>query len=121
MTIDFFTEKRNHKKVILCNADQYTHVTDSDVARALMGMGLCEWEYYMGSLFTRAIVRAYAQGDKNADITEMFSCQLVGVDLITGPYYKTQENVIAFLLEKLFDKVSENENELTVKVREGVF
>ena len=121
MTIDFYAEKRNHKKVILCNADQYTHVTDSDVAGALMGMGLCEWEYYMGRLFTGAVASARAQHNKNADITEMFGCQLVGVDLHTGPYHKTQESVIAFLMEKLFDKVSENENELNVKVREGIF
>ncbi|MBQ2835385.1 MAG: hypothetical protein IJE68_00920 [Clostridia bacterium] len=121
MTIDYYSESRQHKTVILCNADKYTHVTDSDVARTLMGMGLCEWEYYLAGLFTRAVKKACEQGNKDADITSMFSCRLVGIDLIKGPYYKEQKNVIAFLMDKLFDKVNENDEEMTLKVKKELF
>ena len=81
-----------------------------------MGMGLSEWETYMGELFTKAIFQAASQNANTADVTAMFSCDLIGIDQ-TGEYRKRQRGVITFLLNKLFDKVSENENELIVKVK----
>ena len=121
MTFNWYPEVRRHKRVILCGADKYNHVTVRDIQRALMGMGLCEWEVYMGELFTKAISQAASQHADTADITAMFSCDLFGVDDLVGKYQCRQENVIAFLMEKLFDKVSENENELIVKIKKGLF
>lgn len=121
MTFDWYPEARQHKRVILCDADQYKHVTVRDVQRALTGMGLCEWEVYMGKLFTEAISQAATQNANAADTTAMFSCELFGIDDVVGKYQCRQEKVIEFLMEKLFDKVSENENELTVKIKRGLF
>ena len=119
-TYDWFPEERSHKKVTLCNPMDYNHVTDGDVASALMGMGLCEWEYYMGRLFTKAISAAKEQNNDTADITVMFSCDLAGVDDI-GKYTKEQKSVNAFLMAKLFECVSDTEEELKVKVKPELF
>ncbi len=120
MTISWYSEARQHKNVILCDAGKYNHVTYDKVQHALMGMGLCEWEVYMGEVFEKAISQAISQNANTADITAMFSCDLIGVDEMTGKYWTRQENVIIFLMNKLFDKVSESENELIVKVKEGL-
>ena len=120
MTYKWHAEKRPHKNVILCEAEKHVRVTYIQVELALAGMGLCEWEVYMGELFTEAVSQAVSQNANTADITAMFSCDLIGVDDVIGEYQKNQNNVVKFLMEKLFDKVSENENELIVKVKEGL-
>ena len=119
-TYDWYPEKRSHKRVTLCNPVDYIHVTDGNVARALMGMGLCEWEYYMGRLFTQAVSAAKEQKMETADITAMFSCDLSGID-DRGKYTKSQKNVNAFLMEKLFECVSDTDEELKVKVKPELF
>lgn len=120
MTFDWYPKEREHKSVILCDIDKYENVDDSQVAHALMGMGLCEWEYYMGKVFTQSIKEARELGKDTADITKMFSCDLVGVDRF-GEYTKRQENVIKFLCEKLFDTVNDTDDEMMVSVKPGVF
>jgi len=119
-TYDWYPEERSHKKVTLCNPADYINVTKGNVAAALMGMGLCEWEYYMGGLFTQAISTAKEQNKETADITAMFSCDLSGID-DCGKYTKGQESVNAFLMEKLFECVIDTEEELKVKVKPELF
>ena len=119
MTFDWYPVHREHKKVVLCSAEKYKELKDSHLAIALMGSGLCEWEYYLGGLFTKAVSEAVTAGKETADITAMFSCDLCGVDEV-GTYCKKQENVVKFLMEKLFDIVEETEEQLTVAVKAGV-
>ena len=116
-TIDWYpVENRQNKKVVLVEATKYEHVTVSDVSNTLMGSGVYEWECYLGQLFVSAVQTAE---EEQADVTKMFSCDLVGVDQI-GHYTKPRERVVEFLLEKLFDIVSTTDDTITVSVKKGV-
>lgn len=117
MTFDWYPEERQHKKVTLCDVYKCKSVTCNDITRALMGMGLCEWETYMSHVFSQAVLKAFERGEQTADITKMFSCNLVGIDDVVGKYTKQQKDVCAFLKEKLFKTVSETEEELMVSLR----
>lgn len=121
MTFDWYPEERQHKRVTLCNVtENESNIKDYHVARALMGMGLCEWEYYMGDLLVKAISNAREKNESTADITVMFSCDLYGVDG-RGTYMTHQAKVVEHLMDKLFDTVSETEDELIVVIKQGLF
>ena len=119
MTYDTYPEYREHKRVTLCNLSGCENLARGDARWALMGMGVFEWEDYMDNLLMKAVTKARENGDDTADITDMFSCDMVGID-DEGKYTKSQKNVIAHLMEKLFNKVSETEEELTVSIKENV-
>lgn len=118
MTRDWYPEERSHKRVTLCNVGKGLDLKNFDVRTRLLGMGACEWETYMESLLAEAINNAHEHGENMADVTKMFSCDLVGIDGI-GDYRKNQESVEAFLMEKLFDVVSETDEELKVTLKHG--
>jgi len=113
-TLDWYlVENRQDRKVVLVEATKYEDVMVSKVTTALMGSGLYEWENYLAQLFVEAVA---AREDDIADVTKMFSCDLVGEDQ-EGRYTKPCEKVVEFLLEKLFDIVSEIDNTITVSVK----
>ena len=117
MTRDWYRVEQTHKKVTLCDVHMCRTVTCHKIARALMGMGLCEWETHMSHVFSEAVLKAFERGEKTADITKMFSCDLVGVDDVLGNYTKQQKQVCAFLREKLFKTISETDDELKVSLK----
>lgn len=120
MTRDWYPIVRQHKNVTLCDVCVSKSASVNNIRDALMGMGLCEWETYMGCIFSQAVLKALERGENEADITKMFSCDLVGVDDMFGEYTKPQADVCAFLKEKLFKVVSETEDELRVRLKWNV-
>ena len=116
MTRDWYPVPQNHKKVCLCNAENFKEVSEHSVSMALMGSGLREWETYLAGIFANAV---QTSDNGVADVTKMFSCDLCGVDSV-GTYCKKQAEVKAFLLEKLFNIVEENEEQLILEVKPEV-
>ena len=117
MTRDWYVVHKDHKKVHLCNAEHLKNVSESSVSYALMRAGLHKWENYLASIFVEAV---QASDNDVADITKMFSCDLCGVDHL-GTYCKKQEDVIVFLMDKLFEIVEESDTYLSVEIKSGVF
>ena len=120
MTREWYPVVRRHKKVTLCDVCVSKGASVNNIRDALMGMGLCEWRTYMGYLFSQAVLSALERGEDVADITKMFSCDLVGVDDKLGEITKSQAEVCTFLKEKLFKVVSENDEELKVFLKWSV-
>ena len=114
MTRKWYFEEQPHKKVVLCNVEEGGKIaTEKELRVRLMGLGSYEWEVFMTDLMCDAVKTAAERKEDSANITKMFSCDLIGIDKI-GEYRKKQESVIAFLLEKLFDVISETEDEMRV-------
>jgi len=117
MTYDWDVKERTHKRVLLCNVNPSLDLTTFKVDTRLMGLGSCEWETYMKELLVKAITDAREKGVDTADVTKMFSCDLIGYDEF-GKYQKHQEKVVDFLLEKLFSVLSDTEKELKVTLKQ---
>ena len=113
MTRDWYWEEQPHKKVVLGNVEECKNSTEGELRARLIGLGCCEWEVFMIGLMCDAIRTAVERKEDTANITKMFSCDLIGIDE-SGERRQKQESVIAFLLEKLFDVVSETEEEMKV-------
>lgn len=108
--------KSPFKKVILVNPeDAREKITVSGICRRLMGLGKFEWEEAEAVFLVRAILDAFEAKATVADISVMFSGDLIRVDRI-GTERVYQENVAKFLIERLFEKVYEDENELRLKL-----
>lgn len=120
MTFDWCAKERWHKTVKLCNVYMLKPITCNDIIGALNGLGLYEWERRMSYILSFAVLKAFERNEKTADITKMFSCELVSVDE-NGEHLKTQEEICEFLMEKLFKIVSENDDELIVSIKMQAF
>lgn len=120
MTFDWYAEKREHKTVKLSNVYMLNTVSCDDIMRALKEIGLYEWSRHMSYVLSQAVLKAYERKEKVADITRMFSCNLVGLDE-AGKHTKLQNEVCEFLLEKLFKIESETPEEMVVSLRWDAF
>ena len=113
---DWYAEKRNHKKVTLCNVQMCKTITCNNIIASLDGMGFFQWRRYLSYAFSDAVVKALERGENNADITKMFSCDLVCINS-EGEHTKSQEEICACLMDKLFRTISETDEELIVSIR----
>lgn len=120
MTFNWYAEPCNHKTVKLSNVYMCKSISCNDIMRALRGIGLYEWERHMSYVLSQEVLKAFDCKEKAADITRMFSCNLVGVDEF-GEHTKTQKEVCEFLLEKLFKTERETPEEMVVSLRGDVF
>lgn len=116
MIRDWYSVRRQHKIVTLCDVHRCKGVTCNDIVQALEGIGLKEWGTYMSHIFSQAVLAALEKREKNADITRMYSCDLFGVDE-QNDYNKEQKDICAFLNQKLFNVISETDDELKVVIR----
>ena len=112
--IEWNFEEKPFKKVILCNAKDYAGLESSKVWNSLQGMGKFEWEDYLSELLCEAIKNAH---DDTADITAMFARDMVGYWSDGDEYRMKQERLVSFLKERLFDVVSETDDELRVNLK----
>ena len=114
--IEWNFEEKPFKKVILCNAKDYEGIKPSEVWNSLQCMGKFEWEDYLSELLCEAIESAH--GGETADITVMFSREMIGYWHGDGEEYRARhEHVVEFLKERLFDVVSETDDELRVNLK----
>ena len=116
MTRDWYPIERQHKQVTLCDVYMCKSISCNDIVRALAGMGLYEWKVYMSHVFSDAVLKAFEHRKTTADITMMFSCDLVGIN-DEGNHTKEQKDICAILKEKLFYTVSETNEELIVALK----
>lgn len=108
--------EKPYKKVILVNvADCKNKITVAHVTKRLQGTSWYEWEELLAQWLVRAIVEAIQNGQTEADITKMFSCDLQGEDHL-GPFFKKQEMIIPFLMGRLFECVTEDDKLMRVRI-----
>lgn len=110
--------ERPYKNVILVNVgDCKDRITVSHVRERLQGTGKKEWEAALSNWLVKAIVEAIRNGEEEADITKLFSCDLQ-VDDKFGSFTKPQEMVINFLMGRLFECLEEDDNVMRVRIIE---
>jgi len=120
MTFNWYAEPRMHKTVKLSDVYMCKSISCNDIMRVLKGIGLYEWERHMSYVLSQAVLKAFERKEKAADITRMFSCNLVGIDEL-GEHTKKQNEVCEFLLEKLFKVEAETPEELVVSLKWEAF
>ena len=113
MTFFWDYKEREHKKVVLRNIENYHGMKSVDFLNYFLGMGLSEWESFFCKQLVKSIENAIEKGEHTADITILFSCDLIGEDEF-GEFTKTQESIKNFLMEKVFEVVGESAEEMVV-------
>ena len=105
------------KKVTLTNAwIAKDRLTVDKVANRLEGcLILPEWERKIAYWLVKAVVEAIEKGEKTADITQLFSCEMEAVDQ-HGKFILRQEYIQNDLMYKLFVRCSETKEELRVRL-----
>lgn len=108
--------EKPYKKVILVNAlDCKNKITVSHVTMRLQGTSWREWEELLANWLVQAIVQAINKGENEADISKLFNCDLQGEDY-HGLFMKKQEQIIPFLMGRLFECVTEDDNMMRVRI-----
>lgn len=112
-------EKAYPKKVLLTNVEECKdRITVSHVRIKLLYMGWAEWEQLMANELVKIIVDAINNGEKEADITKLFACELFGEDQL-GAFGKSQESVVDFLFGRLFEVLDEDNEVMHVRIIES--
>lgn len=110
--------EKPYKKVILVNVeDCENRITVSHVRERLQGTSWFEWEDLLAHWLVEAIVEAINNGEKEADISKLFTCDLQGEDR-WGFFTKPQNFVIDFLMGRLFECLEEDDNVMRVRIIE---
>ena len=79
-------------------------------------LGHYEWEEWTSRMVANVIQNAKASGEKMVEITPLFQCSLVGWEK-KSEYVKDSPVFEHQLKEWLFEVVSEDDNELRVKIK----
>ena len=108
---------KSYKRVILTNVwIARNRITVDQVAKRLEGFLVCEeFERKLSYWLVKAIVEAIEKGEKVADITQLFSCEMEAEDSL-GKFVLRQESIQNMLMNKLFVRCSENDEEFRVKL-----
>lgn len=110
--------EKPYKKVILVNVeDCKDRITVSHVEKRLQGTGWKEWEKVLSHWLVEAIAEAIHNGEKEADISRLFTCDLQGEDKL-GTFTKPQEMVVSFLMGRLFECIYEDDEVMRVRIIE---
>lgn len=120
---DYLMNPKEPKKVFVVNAlDCKDVITVGTVKERLIGLGWDEWEELFAFMIVKSIVESIEEG-KEADISSVFSCDLVGEyvsrngdKIIAEPTCKKQDSVIEFLLTNLFEKIGEENGVMRVRI-----
>lgn len=100
--------ERPYKKVMLVNVgDCKDRITVWHVCHQLHGTGWFEWEDLLAHWLVQAVVDAIEDGEGEADISKLFTCDLQGEDRI-GMFTKRQEKVVDFLMGRLFECIDDD-------------
>lgn len=110
-------QKHAFKKVVLTNAGlAKNRITVDQIEKHLEGALLRpEWERKQAYWLVKAVADAAKKGEKTADITQMFSCDLISHD-DSGRLVLHRDHIQNELMYKLFSRVYETEEELGVKL-----
>ena len=110
------------KKVTLTNVRiAKNRITVDKVAKRLEGCLICkEFERKLAYWLVKAIVEAVEKGESTADITQLFSCEMEAEDRI-GKFVLRQKSIQNMLMNKLFVRCSETDEEFWVKLDWRVF
>ena len=109
-------KERPYKKVILVNVnDCIDKITVLHVTGRLGGLSWFEWEHLLANWLVEAIVEAIDNGKEEADISKLFTCDLQGEDGF-GFFRKSQEQVVDFLMGRLFECVEEDDEVMCVRI-----
>lgn len=112
-------EKTYPKKVVMTNVEECKdRITAFHVRIKLIDMGWAEWEDLMANELVKIIVDAINNGEKEADITKLFACELFGEDQL-GAFGKSQESVVDFLFGRLFEVLDEDNEVMHVRIIES--
>ena len=108
--------ERPFKRVILVNPeDCKDKITVSHIENRLQGTGWFEWEALLARWLVEAIVEAINNGENEADVTKLFTCELQGEDR-WGSFSKSQERVIDFIMGRLFEGLEEDDEVMRVRI-----
>lgn len=108
--------EKPHKKVTLINVhDCKDKITLTGTMKLLMGTGHLEWEALLSGWLIEAVLNAIKNGEDTADITRVFARELSAYNSIRKHTFSHDVHV-NFLLEKLFQKVEESDDELKVEL-----
>ena len=113
----FGWRERPFKKVTMTNVWlAKNRITVDKVAKRLEGcLPLPEWERRLAYWLVKAVVEAVEKGEKTADVTHLFSCEMEAQDQF-GKFLLRQEYIQNELMYKLFVRCSETDEELRVKL-----
>lgn len=105
------------KKVTMTNVwIAKDRLTVDKVAKQLEGCLIRpEWERRLAYWLVKAVAEAVEKGEKTADITQLFCCEMEAEDQF-GKFVLQQEYIQNELMYKLFWRCSETEEELRVKL-----
>ena len=109
--------KHAFKKVILTNVGlAKNRITVDKIENHLSGaMIRDEWERKIAIWLVKAVADATQKGEKTADITQMFSCDLIAREG-SEQLVLHRDHIQNELMYKLFSRVYETEEELGVKL-----
>ena len=109
--------RKPFKKVTLTNVWlAKNRITVDKAAKRLEGCLIWpEWERKLAYWLVKAIVEAVEKGEKTADITQLFCCEMEAEDQI-GKFVLRQEHIQNELMYKLFIRCSETSEEFRVKL-----
>lgn len=99
------------RTVILCNPHECSGIKPMALVSAWCGTGKVEFEWAMAKLFLAAVQEALANDKSEADISSLFS-----VDMMADSTVFTSQQIFDHII-KWFDIVEENENNLKVKLK----
>ena len=107
-----------HKRVMLQLNDGDLELEKDDIYKKMVFgyLGHYEWEEWTSRMVATAIQNAKDIGEKIVEITPLFQCSLVGCDR-ESEYVKDSSVFERQLKQCLFDVVSEDDNELRVKIK----
>jgi len=106
-----------YKRVILSNVKLCKNrITVDKIAKKLKDWKCPQLEFTEAFWLTEAVVNATKNNQSTADISQMFNIQ-VAIYAASG-YAGTlpRESISAMLYEKLFKKIDENDEQITVKL-----
>lgn len=105
-----------YKKVVLVNvADCIDRITVNHVYTCLNGMGGRIWQYLLANWLVSSIEESIKNGKAEADISKMFTADLL-VDDEFGHYEKKQMMVVDFLMGRLFECLEEDDDVMKVRI-----
>ena len=106
-------QKPFEKRVLVINLEECENrITVREVRNRLMGSGWSEWEVLLANMLVERIANSIENDLDEADITDIFSCELYGESFSGGSFTKPQSKVQEFLLGRIFCIAEDNAEEL---------
>lgn len=110
-------KKVPHKKVILSNVKMCEkRITVDKIAKWLRDWKCPQLERTEAFWLTEAVVKAIENNQQTADISQMFNIQVAIYTSIGYAGTLPREAIATMLYDKLFKKIDENDEQITVKL-----